>query len=219
MGQNNDAMVFIKIKNTGFTLVEILVTIGIMTILFTIVAINLNARKPQVLVENAAREFLSQLTFAKNLALTGAVFKEEDDPPDDQLDVPFGYGVHFFYIFWEEDKNRYFIFGDLYGASPFGNKIYEDGEETNWGDFIVDNKVNVEFTSDGPDIAQYPIGIFFETLNGRIYYYYDAVPLDGAIEIQDGAIEIQVKFSYADDPGINQTVIINKNTNQIYLEE
>ncbi|MEK9165662.1 MAG: prepilin-type N-terminal cleavage/methylation domain-containing protein, partial [Patescibacteria group bacterium] len=97
---------------TGFTLVEILVSIGIMAIIFTIAALNLNARKPGVLVENAAREFLSQLLFAKNLALTGAVFKDEDDPLDGQLDVPFGYGLHFF----NDVGNKYFIFGDLYGA-------------------------------------------------------------------------------------------------------
>lgn len=215
MGPNNDAMVFIKIKNNkflkeaGFTLVEMLVSIGIMIIIFTIAALNLNARKPEVLVENAAREFLSQLTFAKNLALTGAVFKDEDG--DAQFDVPFGYGLHFFQ---DSGQNQHFIFGDLYGANPVGDKKYNgDEEKTNWGDFVVDDKVAVEIRADGVAIDEtaYPLDIFFETFNGQIYYY-DA---NG----ENGAVEIQTEFSYSDDSTINQTVIINKNTNQIYLEE
>lgn len=213
MGQNNNAMASVKIKNnkslTGFTLVEILVTIGIMTILFTIAALNLNAHKPQVMVENAAREFLSQLAFAKNLALTGAVFKDEDNPENGQLDVPFGYGLH---LYEQPLNDSYFIFGDLYDSDSGGNKIYDGlDEKTNWGHFIVADKVNIEFTSDGPAVV-YPFDIFFETLNGRIYYYYDDGP-------QDGVNEIQVKFSYVNDPSIKQTIIINKNTNQIYLLE
>lgn len=225
-------MAFIKIKNnkfltgftpfrdktlTGFTLVEILVTIGIMVIIFSIVTLNLNARKPQVMVENAAREFLSQLQFAKNLALTGAVFLDEDNPTDDQLDVPFGYGLHFFNNV--EDQNKYFIFGDLYDSDSDGNKKYDDLrqdgliEETGWGNFIVDDKVNVDITSIDLSIVVYPLDIFFETFNGRINYYYNGMDQPSEVD------QLKVKFSYTDDPSINQTVIINKNTNQIYLLE
>lgn len=211
MGQNNSAMVFVKIKNRksppAFTLVEILVTIGIMTIIFTIATFNLNTRKPKVMVENAAREFLSQLQFAKNLALTGVVFKDED--VDGQLDVPFGYGLHFFK---EGGQDQYFIFGDLYDSDAGGNKIYDGlDEKTNWGDVVVDDKINVEITSDVPDVI-YPFDIFFETLNGRVYYYYDSAE-------QDDADQIQAQFSYIDDLNIKQTVIINKNNSQIYLLE
>lgn len=190
---------------TGFTLVEMLVSIGIMAIIFTIAALNLNARKPGVLVENAAREFLSQLQFAKNLALTGAVFRDEDDPDDGQLDVPFGYGLHFFN---DAGSNQYFIFGDLYGPDSAGNKKYDsEDEHADWGDFTIDSKVNIEITYDESP-AVYPVDVFFETLNGYIYYFYN-----------EGANKIQAKFSYTDDPIIAQTVIILKNTNQIYLEE
>jgi len=195
----------------SFTLVEILVTISIMVVISTIVVLNINHYQPKTKVDSAAQEFYSQLLYARNLAVSGTVFK---DQLGDGKEVPNGYGVYF-----ESAAIGYWIFGDLYDP-PDGNegdKKYDDlSEKTNLGDVAIDDKIGVELIDEDPNkTIEFPLHIFFETPNGKMYYYnhYDTG------ENYDVFDTIQVKFFYKDDAAVNQTVVVKRTFNQIYIAE
>jgi hypothetical protein len=168
-------------------------------------------------VDSAAQEFHSQLLYARNLALSGAVFKDQlGDGPE----VPNGYGVYF-----ESADVGYWIFGDLYDPDQ-GNKKYDAAgvgtlsEKTNLGDVAIDDKIVVDLIDEDPNkTIKFPLHIFFETPNGKMYYYnyYDSP--SGGGEGEDIFDTIKVKFFYKNNTAINQTVVIERTTNQIYIQK
>src|SRR3990167_6236811 len=77
----------------AFTLIEMMVTVSLIAIITTFTVVNLNFERPERIVEQATREIYGTLLYARNLAISGKVFKDQSDPPDGVKDVPNGYGV------------------------------------------------------------------------------------------------------------------------------
>jgi len=206
----------------GFTLIEILVTMVIMAILSTIVALNVNNDKPKVVVEKASQELYSNLLLARNLAFSGAVF--QDQLEDDQLEVPYGYGIH---LDQQAGEYQYFIFGDLY--SPFdsttGNMHYDStgvasasgvmlSEQGNWPVQVLDQKItlavqNIDNPANPVDLSL-PLDIFFQNPNGETHYYQDST--------QDSFNALRLNFGY-EDQTVSWDLVIDADSKQIYLEQ
>lgn len=100
-------------KNTskGFSLVELLVTISILTIVSGVVLFNHARFNNNVLIENLAYEISLTIrqaqSFGWQVEETGGSFGE-------------GYGAHF-----DLSSNEFLIFADIYPATP--NRIYDAG--------------------------------------------------------------------------------------------
>jgi len=203
---------------SGFTIVEILVAISIWTIFVALTAASVMQFKPHVRIDATAQEFHSQLLFARNLAISGMVYADQDSNGDPE--VPNGYGVRFNTQLVPATS---WIFGDLYDwpALLVGNFQYDvdiNGipEKTTFQDITLHDEVLVTLTEETPGsgVLTLPIDIVFETPDGNMTYYYNGVLQDTPTEMN----MIKFVFYFADDPAITQTLIIERETNQIYIE-
>lgn len=86
-------------KQRGFTLIEILVTIFIITVLSGVVVVNQKEGQRTVALTRSAHKLAQDLRGAEEMALVGKTFY--DNFPDG------GYGIHFI-----NDSNSYIIFAD-----------------------------------------------------------------------------------------------------------
>ncbi len=196
-------------KNTlAFTIIEMLITISIIAITSTFVVMNLNFQRDDRQVEQAAREFYSALQYARNLAISGKVFKDETG--DSVPDVPNGYGVYI-------DSTVYGLYGDLY-ASGTQEKYDVGAEELGTAENIDSSKLYISLYVDNNPIGQLLLlqSVFFATPRGDITYY-DFL-LD--VSLYDPPIsEIGIEFSSKKDISVKDRVVINRVTGQIYINE
>lgn len=86
-------------KNRGFTIIEILVILGVLSLISTILIINTHGGEQQVILFKEQTRIISIFSRAKSLSI--ATFGETG------TSIPCGYGVHF------EAPNIFRIFKDL----------------------------------------------------------------------------------------------------------
>ncbi len=193
-------------KHRAFTIIEMLITISIIAITATFAVINLNFQKDDRQVEQAARGFYSALQYARNLAISGKVFKDETG--DGVLDVPNGYGVYLDFAL-----SGYRLYGDLYASSS--QKQYDVGtEELGTVENIDSSKINTAlyFDSNPAIPLGLPQTVFFATPGGDITYYNNATEVTAVSEIG-------FEFASNSDPTVKDRVVINRATGQIYINE
>lgn len=205
-------MFFQNKTHPAFTIIEMLITISIIAITATFAVMNLNFQRDDLLVEQAAREFYSGLQYARNLAISGKVFKDETG--DGVPDVPNGNGVYFALVASFPDYFYFHVlYADLYGGAT--SKQYDQGTEAfgeshrlNTSDILIslyfDGNTGIPFGL--------PQTIFFATPNGDITYY------DYNTEVST-VTEIGIEFASAKDPSVKKRVVINRVTGQIYINE
>jgi len=102
-------------KGRGFTLIELMVVISIITILSVMVFINQRSSQSQYLITQAVQKLTSDLRRTQNMAMSGTQIAGNY----------YGYG-----IYAERNNNFYIIFGDRNDNKKF------DGEPT---DTIIEN--------------------------------------------------------------------------------
>jgi prepilin-type N-terminal cleavage/methylation domain-containing protein len=95
-----------KKKNSGFTIIEMLVTIGVLTLLSGIlITYSKSGENASVLLRQGAK-IVTDVNRAKNLAVTTATFTDTEG----NIIHPCGYGVYFDDV---SEPNRYVIYADL----------------------------------------------------------------------------------------------------------
>lgn len=90
--------------NKGFTVIEMLITIGVLTILSGILILYSHSGESTSVLLREAAKITNDIDQAKNLAITTATFTTSDG----QQIHPCGYGVYF-----DQPANQYIIFADL----------------------------------------------------------------------------------------------------------
>lgn len=223
MGKRNSSLVYEArelltlrfFMSRAFTLIEMLVTVSIIAIMTTFTVVNLGFQRNDRTVQKTAREFYGALQYARNLAVSGKVFKDENG--DGALDVPNGYGIFFVLLlsgsefFYKEQ-----LYGDLYaGTTP---KRYDSGTEEFGAGEILDQDISISLYFDNVLIGALglPQTIFFATPRGDITYY------DGISDVSlmvPTVQEIGIEFASIKDPSVKDRVIINSVTGQMYVNE
>ena len=186
-----------------------------MIIFATYTALNINSQRPQVRVDQAAREFAGALSYAQNLATSGKVFRDELDSQgnpgvvDGIADAPNGYGVHLYSSVGDSTIfDRYHLYGDLYTggiASKYDNASLEERVAP---DVLIDARVRAQVAT-----INLPLDIFFETGWATIHFW------DNISNINElAAASLTVVFSDVADASIKRDVIINRVTSQIFVQ-
>lgn len=96
----------LKIKEKGFTIVEMLVIIGILLLLSGVLIVYSRSGETASTIIRQAAKMVADINRAKSLSITATVFETEGG---DEIN-PCGYGVYFDNI---SQPNQYIIFADL----------------------------------------------------------------------------------------------------------
>jgi prepilin-type N-terminal cleavage/methylation domain-containing protein len=123
-------------KNKGFTLVELLVTVSIISLLSVVVFANYRLGEKRFALERSAHKLAQDIRRAQNMSMTTQEF---------QGAVPGGYGIYFNIT----NPTQYFLFADLNG-----NKIYDSNEKVQTLEF--EKRVSIIILSPSS-----PLNIFF----------------------------------------------------------
>lgn len=207
----------------AFTLIEMMVTVSIIAIITTFTVVNLGFQRPERRVEQVTRELYGALSYARNLAVTGKVFKDEDG--DGKPDVPNGYGMLFRVVLTGSNLVlSTTIYGDLYTSGV--SKKYDIGEtfgipnnlEIKLSDFSISLYLDGIFARSliptGP--LTFPQTTFFSTQRGDITYYN--VANDVSLLVPPVA-EIGIELASTKNLSVKKRVVINRVTGQIYVNE
>ena len=198
----------------GFTLIELMVVILILFISFTLTVVTLRGDRARRRLTSSVREFYSQLIYARNLATSGKVFKDELDADgipnavgDGLVDVPNGYGLRVYSSSGGggTEFDRHFIFGDLYINPDLMEYDIVNMEERFTNNIAIEPRLRVDVGG-----ITLPLDIFFETEWGTISFADASGPLSGAT--------LTFVFTDRNDAALRQEVIINKDTSQIYVK-
>ncbi len=102
----------LKSFGAGFTLIEIVVVVGIIGVITGIVVFNVNAERQNSTLMRSAQKLSLDLRRAQSFALSSKTFKATG--------VPCGWGVHFN----GEKSTNYIIFADLATAQNCGDRDF-----------------------------------------------------------------------------------------------
>jgi prepilin-type N-terminal cleavage/methylation domain-containing protein len=106
------------IKKSGFTLIELIVSVAIMVMVTGIFLANYNSANRRTDLTMTAQKMVTDIRLAQNYALGLARYGGSGS-----LNVPFGgWGVHF--DLQTYGTNKYVVFAD-----DNGNKVYDSGED------------------------------------------------------------------------------------------
>ena len=192
----------------AFTLIEMLVTVSIIAIITTYTVINLSFQRDDRQVEQAAREFYSNLSYMRNFAVSGKIFPISNS-------VPNGYGVYFKLFSLNPDTYSYLLHADTFG-NPH---IVFVPEYVGSYHFL---STTVKITLRDPDTGLFPIGadsnwlnqiILFNVPDGKISYWRFGQPTELTFN------SLEIIFSSNKDPSVKMSVVINKKTGQMYVNE
>lgn len=117
--------------NKGFTVVEIVVVLGIMVIITGIMLFNAGSEKQTSALFRSAQKLSLDLRKVENYALSSKVFKDK---------VPCGWGIHFN----GADSTSYTIFADTAAAQNCFDRNYkmDGGEELETANLEAGVKIN-----------------------------------------------------------------------------
>jgi len=131
-------MIWSKIKNkTGFTLMEMLLSLFIVSLISTLLLVNYRGGQEQKAVLSQAETLVNELRAAQNSALHGRETGGQ---------VPYGYGLYFNTA---TSDSSYIIFADTND-----NKTYDGGEATET--IALSERIYLQSTA--PD----PVSVFFQ---------------------------------------------------------
>ncbi len=137
------------LRQNGFTLIEMLVSIAILALLSTVIIANYRAGQRQVNVQNAANQLASDLRVAQNYTLSGKENASGNFPTG-------GWGVHLV-----NGNASYILFAD-----NNGNYTYDAGEE--FKTLNLPNKTQISAIQiNGSDTS--PLDIVFEPPDPTTY--------------------------------------------------
>lgn len=115
-------------KVKGFTLIEVVVVIGVMAIISSLMLANFPRFNKQISVEREASKLALSLRKAQSYALAVREFSPafNDDPFCTNPPVKFpGYGL----FFKASDPTHYFIYGDVNCSKDYENTLLEEAVE------------------------------------------------------------------------------------------
>ncbi len=184
-------MFFKKLKfisETGYSLVELLTVIAVIGIMTAIAASSYSESKRSAALEKAARELVSDLRRAQNMAMNTAVFDNGGT-----LVVPAGgYGIHL-----APSSATYTLFADTFTTLIFPDKIYTPG-------LGFDGKV-LEHTFDFPIIVDSTGASDIDFLPPNPTGYFDGNNFPDTATIT---------LKYDDTTAMTKTITINRITGQ-----
>lgn len=173
--------ILIKLKyNTGFTVIELLVSIFIISLISGAFLANYHAGDQQSKLINSSQKLVSDIRLAQNYALGLREF-ESSFPSG-------GWGVRL-----EEGNSDYMIFAD----DDIGEYDYDDGEEY----LTIDLPENITISSitNSFSISESPLDIVFTPPDPTVYF-------NGISAINDVFIEIVLKDNQTN---LTKTITVN----------
>ncbi len=124
----------LEINQNGFSLIEMLVSVFILTIITTLSITNYRAGEKKNLLNLESNVLLSNIRKMQNMVLNGSKFNEKE--------MPFGgYGIHF------EDTSSKIFYDDN------SNQVYDDGEEVSP---IPLQKISLSVSGNNSNLIFYP---------------------------------------------------------------
>ncbi len=131
-------------KESGFSLVELLVVMFILSLLSTITLIGYRSNQDKYAIKQAVQKVASDLRRAQNMAISGV----------DIAGNYYGYGIYFV-----DDSNSYFIYGDINNDSS-----YDIGDTTIE---IINFNNQIRISQTAPLAVE--ADIFFKSPNPKTY--------------------------------------------------
>lgn len=195
----------------AFTLIEMMVTVSLIAIISAFTVINLNFQRQERQVEQVTRELYGTLLYARNLAVSGKVFK--DQSLDGVADVPNGYGLFILLLDSDFDSFEYFIYGDSsylggnYGVFDWVAEEIMDSSQVD----IFNGGIKLNFDIDGTVVTAQgsEINYFFSTPRGESSFYLNFA--------EQFAETITLTVSSVKDPLIQKSIVFKPKTGQIYV--
>ena len=197
LGLHPNAKVLKKCR--AFTLVEMLVTVSIIAIFSTITVMNLNFQRTDRVIEKVTGELYSSLLYARNLSVSGKIFKNGI--------VPNGYGVYL-------NNSDYKMFADANTGPLPHPRVYDAPDEDTGVAYTITSETPallIEAVNQDGTAVGLPMDIFFEVPNGEIYFMD---PISGNV-YSYASIEIRVeKYGFVSQ---RKSIYLNKRTGQMYV--
>src|SRR3989344_1096801 len=194
-------------KARGFTLIEVVVVIGVMAIISSLMLANFPRFNKQISVEREAGKLALSLRKAQSYALAVREFNPafNDDPFCASPPVKFpGYGL----FFKVSDPTRYFIYGDVNCSKYYENILLEEAAE------IINIESNVKiFSIKGYDAAVCGGGCDLDELS-ILYVRPGPTILIKSNGIDYNFTEIYLRSS---DGAVSKKVVI-RSTGQVSIE-
>ena len=83
-------------NNLGYTLIELLITIGIISLMSAAAAANFHLGQKKAILDDAANDLLVEIQRIQNIAISGIEVEDVIDfDPDEDTIVPCTYGIHY----------------------------------------------------------------------------------------------------------------------------
>jgi len=135
-------------KQAGFTMIELLITIFIITLLSASVFANYRSGQRKYVLSQSAQQLISDLRQAQNMAMSGV-----------DISSYHGYGVHA-----EDNNNFYILFAD-----EDGDSIYKSNKDTTIKTVNLPNLIKIDYVSPSSNLD-----VFFESPNPTTYINADS---------------------------------------------
>lgn len=135
-------------KQTGFTMIELLVTVFIITLLSSLIFASYNSGQRKYVLSQSSQQLVSDLRQAQNMAMSGV-----------DISSYHGYGVH------AEDNDNFYIFF----ADENGDSVYKSQNDTIIKTVNLPNLIKINSVSPSSNLD-----IFFESPNPVTYINNDS---------------------------------------------
>lgn len=143
-------------KDGGFTMVEIVIMLGIIVMVSTVVLVNFPAVTETIFIQRSGQEISGLLRRAQSMSLA---VRSARDPVTGLPKVPSGVGVRFL-----NDSNTALLFGDL-----DGNRFYDSGTDADIATYILGRNLKTSLaTKDQPSVAQ--LNVVFAAPDATLYF-------------------------------------------------
>jgi Tfp pilus assembly protein FimT len=181
-----------KRNNKGFTVLELMIVIGIMVMMLVLTVPNFKSFDRSQVLEAEADKLFSILRQAQIWALTGQTVGA----------TRYNFGAYFLKCASAPGCN-YVFFKDALG----GDKTYDAGEAYGLGSITISKGVYVSNIKKGSDAGRTSLNIIFEVPTGKVYF--DGVAAAGT------TVEITLTSSLS---GRSRIISVNGDSGQINMQ-